>query len=96
MLISHKIALAAGGTINPPGAPAWSAAQVQSHSAGRQMIDAFSSLAIDDQELLAFEMALSGLHGQYYTYTATSVGQPALLIYYSPAFLRGAVRRMYV
>ena len=68
------------------------ALQVQSHSAGRQVLEAFRQLSDEDQRVLAFEMALSGLPGQAYARGAGYAGGPALLVYYSPAFLRGAVR----
>ena len=66
--------------------------QVQSDSAGRQVVDAFYSLAEEDQRVLAFEMALTGLAGQTYAHGSAAVGGPAFLVYYSPAFLRSAVR----
>ena len=66
--------------------------QVQSDSAGRQVLDAFSLLSEEDQRVLAFEMALTGLAGQTYAHGSAAVGGPAFLVYYSPAFLRSAVR----
>ena len=42
--------------------------------------------------MLAFEMALSGLAEQTYSRGSAPTGGPAFLVYYSPAFLRSAVR----
>lgn len=49
---------------------------------------AFALLPAADRELLAYEMALSGVAGEPYALTPAAKEGPAFLVYYSPAFVR--------
>jgi len=61
--------------------------QVQSHLAGIQTVNAFAALSDADRATLSVEMALSGIQGQAYE-RSPHRGGPAILVYYSPAFMR--------
>ena len=67
------------------------AAQVQTPSAARLIVEAFNSLPSDDWITLAREMACTGIHGQTYKRCPIFNGGPAFLVYYSPAWLRQSV-----
>ena len=61
--------------------------QVQDTQDQLDVCTAFASLSSDDQTLLGEEMARSGVEGEHYTRSPVG-GGPAILVYYSPAFLR--------
>jgi len=62
------------------------ALQLQSHS--ELLRPAFDRLEQEDRDLLVDEMARTGLPGQDFAGTRQRPGQPALLVYYAPAFLQ--------
>eukprot|EP00406_Dinophysis_acuminata_P036473 CAMPEP_0179367730 /NCGR_PEP_ID=MMETSP0797-20121207/83724_1 /TAXON_ID=47934 /ORGANISM="Dinophysis acuminata, Strain DAEP01" /LENGTH=699 /DNA_ID=CAMNT_0021083287 /DNA_START=1 /DNA_END=2096 /DNA_ORIENTATION=- len=49
---------------------------------------AFEALGARDRETLSDELARTGLAGQHYEGLAPRPGQPAILVYYAPAFLQ--------
>lgn len=62
--------------------------QAQTPKAQRLLVDAFGALqGTEQRRTLALEMALTGCSGQQFE-RSPQRGGPALLIYYSPAFLR--------
>jgi hypothetical protein len=66
--------------------------QAQTHLGGLQVVNAMASLSEADRETLAFEMALTGIEGQMYE-RSPHRGGPAILVYYSPAFLRNMLQQ---
>ena len=68
-------------------------AQVQDLPLRQRLLGAWPKLDPDDAEILSFEMALTGCPGQNYEAHPHKQGGPAFLIYYSPAFMRTAVRQ---
>jgi len=63
--------------------------QAQSEAAQRAIMHAYNALHPEDKKVLGEEMANSGIHGQLYQRSPSkNKGGPALLVYYSPAFVR--------
>lgn len=69
--------------------------QAQAKDKQAAIVDAFSRLSEDDQRMLSEEMARTGCFGQEYKRTRAFHGAkdtgsmgPAILVYYSPAFVR--------
>ena len=66
------------------------ALQAQTPDKQRAILDAWSILNSEDQEVLRTEMARTGIHGQFFERGPkfeSSMG-PSFLVYYSPAFIR--------
>ena len=65
--------------------------QAQGHHAGLQLVHAFRALDDEDANTLTEEMARTGVAEQVYSRSAVR-GGPAVLVYYSPAFLRHVLK----
>jgi hypothetical protein len=62
--------------------------QAQHEAAQSALLEAFPKLPADDRNVLGTEMAYSGVANEGYSLTPDARGGPAVLIYYSPAFLQ--------
>ena len=67
--------------------------QVQHLPLQQRTIAAFSELPPADQEVLGFEMGLTGCRDQNYAIHTQVQGGPVFLVYYSPAFMRSATSK---
>eukprot|EP00316_Scyphosphaera_apsteinii_P020115 CAMPEP_0119311246 /NCGR_PEP_ID=MMETSP1333-20130426/21991_1 /TAXON_ID=418940 /ORGANISM="Scyphosphaera apsteinii, Strain RCC1455" /LENGTH=638 /DNA_ID=CAMNT_0007315581 /DNA_START=165 /DNA_END=2081 /DNA_ORIENTATION=+ len=65
--------------------------QCQTPKAQAAIVAGYSQASAADRAVLAEEMGRSGLPGQYYQRGCKRRGGPALLVYYSPAFMRSLV-----
>mmetsp|Transcript_8095 Transcript_8095/g.25191 ORF Transcript_8095/g.25191 Transcript_8095/m.25191 type:complete len:1020 (-) Transcript_8095:144-3203(-) len=59
-----------------------------------QVRASFEALSAQDREILANEMARSGLPGQHFSLGRPRRGAPALLVYYGPCFLQRNAERL--
>ena len=68
-------------------------AQVQHLPLQQNIVQKWNLMKADDQKVLEYELALTGCPGQNYkSYGGHKQGGPVFLVYYSPAFMRNAVR----
>ena len=67
--------------------------QVQNPDEQLAVADAYGRLSEADRSTLAREMAYTGFAGQTYTASPFTILGPAILVYYSPAFLRNVAKR---
>jgi len=64
--------------------------QMQQAISAQELVDAFMAISAEDRDVLAAEMALSGIAGEYFSLSPQR-GGPAFLVYYGPAFVRRSV-----
>lgn len=83
-----------GAALGPPPTGAHAVAlmrllvQAQERPKQQMLRAAFDGMEGSARECLSFEMALTGVGGEAYRLAPGTVGGPALLVYYSPAYLR--------